>query len=129
MCGRYTYKLSWQQIVELYRLTQPDKEPEGLVASFNVAPTHVMPIIRPAGNGRELVRAGWGLVPYWLKPDQLGSRGRRTLPVARPRRSARARRVSPTEETKEHDQKALIGSEAFSVACPVLCLEEPNSRQ
>jgi hypothetical protein len=24
-----------------------------------VAPTHVMPIIRPAGNGRELVMAGW----------------------------------------------------------------------
>ena len=71
MCGRYTYKLSWKQIVELYRLTSPDKEPEGLAASYNVAPTHVMPIIRPAGNGRELVRAGWGLVPYWLKPEQL----------------------------------------------------------
>jgi hypothetical protein len=32
----------------------------------------VMPIVRPAGNGRELVMAGWGLVPFWLKPDQLG---------------------------------------------------------
>jgi putative SOS response-associated peptidase YedK len=30
-----------------------------------------MPIIRPAGNGRELVLAGWGLVPFWLKPEQL----------------------------------------------------------
>ena len=39
--------------------------------SYNVAPTHVMPIIRPAGNGRELVMAGWGLIPFWLKPDQL----------------------------------------------------------
>ena len=24
MCGRYTYKLDWRQIVELYRLTLPD---------------------------------------------------------------------------------------------------------
>ena len=56
MCGRYTYKLSWKQIVELYRITQPDKEPEGLIPSYNVAPTHLMPIIRPAGNGRELLR-------------------------------------------------------------------------
>lgn len=30
-----------------------------------------MPIIRPAGNGRELMLAGWGLAPFWLKPEQL----------------------------------------------------------
>jgi putative SOS response-associated peptidase YedK len=30
----------------------------GLKPSYNVAPTHVMPIVRPAGNGRELVMAG-----------------------------------------------------------------------
>jgi hypothetical protein len=46
-------------IVNLYRLTLPDEEPPGLKPNFNVAPTHVMPIIRPAGNGRELVMAGW----------------------------------------------------------------------
>jgi len=31
-----------------------------------------MPIIRPAGNGRELLIAKWGLVPYWSKPEQVG---------------------------------------------------------
>jgi putative SOS response-associated peptidase YedK len=72
MCGRYTHKLTWQQIVNLYRLTLPEDEPAGLRQSYNVAPTDVMPIIRPSGNGRELVMAGWGLVPFWLKPDQLG---------------------------------------------------------
>jgi putative SOS response-associated peptidase YedK len=70
MCGRYTYKLSWKQIVE----------PEGLIPSYNVAPTHVMPIIRPTGNGRELLRSGWGLVPYWLTPDQLGKQPFSTMP-------------------------------------------------
>ena len=71
MCGRYTYKLRWEEIVNLYRLTLPDEPPERLKPSYNVAPTDVMPIVRPAGNGRELVLAGWGLVPYWLKPQDL----------------------------------------------------------
>ena len=38
-----------------------------------------MPIIRPAGKGRELVMAGWGLVPFWLKPEQLGQRPYATI--------------------------------------------------
>jgi putative SOS response-associated peptidase YedK len=58
MCGRYTYRLSWKQIVELYRLTLPEEPPPLLRESYNVAPTDVMPIIRPAGNGRELLLAG-----------------------------------------------------------------------
>ena len=48
MCGRYTYKLTWAEIVNLYRLTLPDEAPPGLKPSYNVAPTNVMPIIRPA---------------------------------------------------------------------------------
>ncbi|MGE3743783.1 MAG: SOS response-associated peptidase family protein [Geminicoccaceae bacterium] len=71
MCGRYTYKLTWPEIVALYRLTLPGELPEGLRESYNVAPTHPMPIIRPAGNGRELVIAKWGLIPYWSKPEQV----------------------------------------------------------
>jgi putative SOS response-associated peptidase YedK len=38
-----------------------------------------LPIVRPAGNGRELVMAGWGLVPFWLKPDQLGKQPYSTI--------------------------------------------------
>jgi putative SOS response-associated peptidase YedK len=63
MYGRYTHLLTWSQIVELYRLTLPDEANE-LRPSYNAAPTHVMPIIWPAGDGRELVMAGWGLVPF-----------------------------------------------------------------
>jgi putative SOS response-associated peptidase YedK len=50
MCGRYTYKLTWAEIVALYRLTLPEEPPERLKPSYNVALTDVMPIIRPAGN-------------------------------------------------------------------------------
>jgi putative SOS response-associated peptidase YedK len=38
-----------------------------------------MPIIRPAGNGRELLLACWGLVPFWLKPNQLGKQTYSTI--------------------------------------------------
>jgi putative SOS response-associated peptidase YedK len=79
MCGRYTYKLTWAEIVNLYRLTLPEEPPERLKPSFNVCPTDVMPIIRPAGKGRELVMAGWALVPFWLKPEQLGQRPYATI--------------------------------------------------
>jgi putative SOS response-associated peptidase YedK len=79
MCGRHTHLLTWSKIVNLYRLTLPDEEPEQLKPNYNVAPTNVMPIIRPAGNGRELVMAGWGLVPFWLKPEQLSQQPYSTI--------------------------------------------------
>lgn len=72
MCGRYTFNLTWQQIVALYRLTIPDVPPERFGPNYNTAPTQAMPIIRPAGNGRELIMAGWGLIPFWMKPEALG---------------------------------------------------------
>jgi putative SOS response-associated peptidase YedK len=74
MCGRYTHLLTWEQIVNLYRLTLPDEEPKGFAPNYNV-----LPIIRPAGNGRELVMAGWGLVPFWLKPQDLGKQPYSTI--------------------------------------------------
>lgn len=79
MCGRYTYKLTWQEIVNLYRITLPEDQPERLRENYNVAPTHVMPIIRPAGNGRELMMAAWGLIPFWLKPEQLARQAYSTI--------------------------------------------------
>src|SRR5215510_15069702 len=79
MCGRYTHKLSWAEIVKLCQLTLPDQEPAGFKASYNVAPTDVMPIIRPAGNGRELIMAIWGLVPFWMKLEQMGKQAYSTI--------------------------------------------------
>ena len=77
MCGRYTLNMTFGGIVGLYRLTLPEDEPKDRNGkpmcgpNYNVAPTTVMPIIRPAGNGRELVMAGWGLIPFWMKPEEL----------------------------------------------------------
>jgi putative SOS response-associated peptidase YedK len=98
MCGRYTHNLTWEQIVSLYRLTLPEDPPEGVTANFNVAPTTVMPIIRPAGNGRELVMAGWGLVPFWLKPGQLDQQPYSTI-------NARADRIQTAPTYREPFQR------------------------
>lgn len=67
MCGRYTHKLTWGEIVALYRLTAPEVPPNSYRENFNVAPTHVMPIIRPNENDREAVMAIWALIPHWIK--------------------------------------------------------------
>lgn len=103
MCGRYTYTLTWAEIVALYRLTLPDEAPERLRPNFNVAPTHVMPIVLPAGNGREMVLAGWGLVPFWLKPEQLGKQPYATI-------NARSDRVqsAPTYREPFRKRRCLV---------------------
>jgi putative SOS response-associated peptidase YedK len=38
MCGRATYKLTWEEIVRLYRLTL-DQPARNTQASYNVCPT------------------------------------------------------------------------------------------
>jgi putative SOS response-associated peptidase YedK len=103
MCGRYTHRLTWQQIVNLYRLTLPEEPPEQLKPNYNVAPTHVMPIIRAAGNGRELVMAGWGLIPFWLKPEQLAKQPYSTI-------NARADRIqtAPTYREPFKQRRCLV---------------------
>ncbi len=98
MCGRYTYKLTWEQIVNLYRLTLPEQPPDKLGPNYNVAPTHVMPIIRPAGNGRELVLAGWGLIPFWMKKENLARQAYATV-------TARADRIQTAPTLREPFKK------------------------
>ena len=89
MCGRYTHNLTWEQI-----LTLPEEPLESLKASLNLAPTTLMPIIRPAGNGRELLMAGWGVIPFWLKPEQLGQQPYSTI-------NARADRIQTAPTYRE----------------------------
>ncbi len=48
MCGRYIHKLTWQQIVNLYRLTLPDEEPHGFKGQLQ----HRAPAARPRSTYR-----------------------------------------------------------------------------
>jgi SOS response associated peptidase (SRAP) len=68
MCGRATYKLTWEEIVALYQLTlfQP---PVNTRARFNVCPTTTVDAILDQDGKRRLERMRWGLIPsWWSKP-------------------------------------------------------------
>ena len=68
MCGRYTYKLTWKEIVRLYRLAlgQPAQNTR---ARYNVCPTTTIDIIVDNAGERRLEQMRWGLVPsWWSKP-------------------------------------------------------------
>jgi putative SOS response-associated peptidase YedK len=68
MCGRYTYYLTWAEIVALYRLTL-EQPAQNTRARYNVCPTTLIDTIVSRGGKRELVRMRWGLVPgWWSKP-------------------------------------------------------------
>jgi putative SOS response-associated peptidase YedK len=68
MCGRSTYKLTWEEIVRLYRLTL-DQPPLNTRARYNVCPTTTIDTIVENAGGRRLVPMRWGLGPsWWSKP-------------------------------------------------------------
>jgi putative SOS response-associated peptidase YedK len=67
VCGRATLTTPAEVIAEVFDVDVPDLGPP----RFNVAPTQPVPLIRKAHDeGRELVLARWGLVPWWAKPDE-----------------------------------------------------------
>jgi len=78
MCGRYTHRYTWSQIVELYRLTEPAVAPNDFVPRYNIAPTQKAPVVRERDGRRELVMLRWGLIPYWAIDSNIGgAEGRR----------------------------------------------------
>ena len=56
MCGRATYKLTWEEIIALYQLTLAPA-PHNLRPRFNVCPTTTIDTIMSAEGERELMRA------------------------------------------------------------------------
>jgi putative SOS response-associated peptidase YedK len=59
MCGRFTNRLTWRQIVALYRLTVPATPERNLPARYNICPTQTIDTV---AEQRELVPMRWGLV-------------------------------------------------------------------
>ena len=62
MCGRFTQRLSWEQ---LRRLADLIGQPRNLAPRYNIAPTTRIEAIRPTPAGNELTRMRWGLIPSW----------------------------------------------------------------
>ncbi|MEZ5832572.1 MAG: SOS response-associated peptidase [Dongiaceae bacterium] len=64
MCTRYVFTDPAESIRDLFKITAPLPN---WPPNYNVAPTHVMPVIRPADGGREIALMEWGLVPFFSK--------------------------------------------------------------
>jgi putative SOS response-associated peptidase YedK len=68
MCGRFTVKMTWAEIVALYKLAL-DRPPHNLQPRYNVCPTDPIDVVTEQGGKRDYVRMRWGLVPrWWSKP-------------------------------------------------------------
>ena len=63
MCGRFTNKLTWEQIHRLYQLTLD--APMNLRPRYNIAPTQDVLTIVAGEGGRRAATMRWGLVPFW----------------------------------------------------------------
>jgi putative SOS response-associated peptidase YedK len=64
MCGRFTVKATWAELVALYWLTM-DAPPHNLRPRYNVCPTDRVDVVTADDGKRELVTMRWGLVPWW----------------------------------------------------------------
>jgi len=72
MCGRYLLTSPVDLLRQLFRfMERPNLGPR-----YNIAPTQEVPIVRLTreGDGRELITARWGLVPYWADDLKIGNR-------------------------------------------------------
>src|SRR4051812_38848353 len=65
MCGRFSHRLSWQEIHVLYELGVGPRS--NLEPRYNVCPTQTIPVVIERDGGRELVPMRWGLMPAWWK--------------------------------------------------------------
>jgi putative SOS response-associated peptidase YedK len=64
MCTRYVFTDPAEAIRDLFRITAPLPN---WPPNYNVAPTHIMPVVRPIDGGRELAMMEWGLIPFFSK--------------------------------------------------------------
>ena len=73
MCGRSSLTKSEKELEERFRATfySEDLEKYNPLPNYNVAPTHVLPIItnRDRSHFKPL---RWGLIPYWAKDIKIG---------------------------------------------------------
>jgi putative SOS response-associated peptidase YedK len=68
MCGRFTTKMTWAELVALYRLAM-DAPPHNMRPVYNVCPTDPTDVVIAKDGMRELLQMRWGLIPrWWSKP-------------------------------------------------------------
>jgi putative SOS response-associated peptidase YedK len=73
MCGRARLSSDVSEIKIAFRIP-PERPARNFAASWNVAPTDPLPIVRfdAKAHERSLDIARWGLIPYWAKDSKIG---------------------------------------------------------
>lgn len=82
MCGRFVGNFNTQELVDeigeavdAFGLTLRVPDFDGpLLQNFNVAPTHVVPILRVIGSEVVVDVMRWGLIPIWAKDPNIGAK-------------------------------------------------------
>jgi putative SOS response-associated peptidase YedK len=82
MCGRFVGNFNTQDLIEEignsvsdFGLTLRVPDFDGpLLMNFNVAPTHVVPILRVVGDEVIVDVMRWGLIPIWAKDASIGAK-------------------------------------------------------
>ena len=69
MCGRFTQRMSWQELHEQMDLVGT---PLNLRPRYNIAPSQDVAAVRGSDNGRALSMLRWGLIPAWTKDPAIG---------------------------------------------------------
>jgi putative SOS response-associated peptidase YedK len=121
MCGRYTHRHTWPEIVALYRLTQPAVAPNDFGPRYNIAPTQRALVVREQDGKRQAAMLRWGLIPFWVRDAKIAyktinARGETVATAPSFRAAWKARRcLIPTSgfyewtKTPEGKQPYLIG--------------------
>jgi putative SOS response-associated peptidase YedK len=52
MCGRFTNRLTWRELVALYRLTAPTAPERNLPARYNICPTQTIDAVTERDGNR-----------------------------------------------------------------------------
>lgn len=82
MCGRFVGNFNTEELVneigeavDAFGLTLRVPDFDGpLLQNFNVAPTHVVPILRVVGSEVVVDVMRWGLIPIWAKDASIGAK-------------------------------------------------------
>jgi len=67
MCGRYSITSNSRDIEEHFKLVRSGE----YVKSYNVSPSHTIPVVRLEYGDRVLANLHWGLIPHWAKDPKL----------------------------------------------------------
>ena len=73
MCGRFTQRYTWRDVVAFSRLGMPAPA-LNLRPRYNLAPSQAAAVVREDDGERRLALLRWGLIPSWADDPRIGHR-------------------------------------------------------